>query len=130
LGLGGRKKGTTSTIMAKAGHMHRKTQLIVLTAAVLAWQADGAAAQETGNVVAGHQLARTWCVTCHVVEPGQTAGASSGAPSFAAVAQMSSTTPRSLRVFLQTPHGRMPDLHLSNTEIGNISAYILSLRQR
>jgi mono/diheme cytochrome c family protein len=110
--------------------MHRKFHLIVLTAAVLAWPAHRASAQEAGNVAAGHRLARTWCVTCHVVEPTQTTGASTGAPSFAAVARMPSTTPRSLRVFLQTPHGRMPDLHLSNTETSNISAYILSLRPR
>jgi mono/diheme cytochrome c family protein len=111
--------------------MHRKTYLIaLLSAAALAWPAHRASAQEAGNVAAGHRLARTWCVTCHVVEPTQTTGASTGAPSFAAVARMSSTTPRSLRAFLQTPHGRMPDLHLSNTETSNISAYILSLRQR
>ena len=33
-----------------------------------------------------------------------------------------------LDVFLQTPHHRMPDLHLSRTEIDDVSAYILSLR--
>ncbi len=36
----------------------------------------------------------------------------------------------SLRVFLQSPHARMPDLHLSRDEIADVSAYILSLRSR
>jgi len=34
-----------------------------------------------------------------------------------------------LEVFLQTPHGRMPDLHLSRDEIDDVSAYILSLKR-
>jgi hypothetical protein len=43
---------------------------------------------------------------------------------------MKSTTPLGLRVFLQTPHGRMPDLHLTRDEVDNLIAYILSLRRR
>jgi len=42
-------------------------------------------------------------------------------------------TPRvtalSLRVFLQSPHERMPDLHLNRDETDNIIAYILSLEK-
>jgi hypothetical protein len=34
-----------------------------------------------------------------------------------------------LRVLLQTPHGRMCDLHLTREEIANLSAYILSLKK-
>ena len=41
---------------------------------------------------------------------------------------MKSTTRLSLRVFLQTPHDRMPNLQLNRDEIDNVSAYILSLR--
>jgi hypothetical protein len=43
---------------------------------------------------------------------------------------MKSTTPLSLRAFLQTPHERMPDLHLSRDEIDDLTAYILSLRRK
>jgi hypothetical protein len=42
---------------------------------------------------------------------------------------MKSTTPMALRAFFQTPHNRMPDLHMSGEEIDNITAYILSLRR-
>ena len=103
---------------------------LLLSAVALVGSARLVTAQQTGNVAAGHRLARTWCVTCHVVDRDQSTGASTGAPSFPAIAQMSSTTPWSLRVFLQTPHGRMPDLHLSVAEMQDISAYILSLRKR
>jgi hypothetical protein len=34
----------------------------------------------------------------------------------------------SLRAFLQTPHARMPDLHLTREEVDDLASYILSLR--
>src|SRR6185437_2444271 len=74
------------------------------------------AAQEIGNVATGKRLAETWCSSCHIVTPTAPSGAATGVPPFAAVARMSSTTPMSLRAFLQTPHARMPDLHLSRDE--------------
>jgi mono/diheme cytochrome c family protein len=84
--------------------------------------------QEIGDAAAGKQLAERWCSSCHVVGPASTEGTSNGAPPFVAVARMKSTTPMSLRAFLLTPHTRMPDLHLSQDEIDNLTAYILSMR--
>jgi len=80
------------------------------------------------NIEQGHQLATQWCANCHVVDSAQKQGSSTGAPPFEAVAHMKSTTEMSLHVFLQTPHGRMPDLHLTRNEIDDVTAYILSLR--
>lgn len=87
-----------------------------------------AAAQEVGDAISGRQLAERWCSSCHVVSPTPSTGTSNGAPTFAAIANQKSTTALSLRVFLQTPHGRMPDLHLSRDEIDDLGAYMLSLR--
>ena len=87
-------------------------------------------AQEIGDTAEGHKLAENWCSSCHVIGPTQQQGVSNGAPTFAAVARMKSTTTLSLYAFLQTPHDRMPDLHLSRDDIDNISAYILSLRHK
>ncbi|HQT76848.1 MAG TPA: c-type cytochrome [Rhodopila sp.] len=75
---------------------------------------------------AGRAIAARWCVTCHVVQPGQTHATSTGAPSFAAVAARKSLTPDGLSAFLQTSHVRMPDLHLSRREISDLTAYIMS----
>ena len=86
------------------------------------------AAQEIGDVAAGSHLAATWCSSCHIVGPSAQTGSATGVPTFAAIARMSSTTPISLRAFLQTPHARMPDLHLSRDETDNLIAYIISLR--
>ncbi len=89
-----------------------------------------AKAQETGDPAAGQRLAEKWCSgACHVIGPASERGTSSGIPTFAAIARMPSTTPMSLRVFLQTPHAGMPDLHLSRDEIADLAAYILSLRR-
>lgn len=87
-----------------------------------------ALAQDVGDVDAGRHIAETWCSSCHVVSPGQSQGTSTGAPPFRAIAAETSITPMALDVFLQTPHHRMPDLHLSRQEIADVSAYILSLR--
>ncbi len=87
-------------------------------------------AQQIGDPTAGGQIAEGWCSSCHVVGPASQHGTSTGAPTFAAIARMKSTTPMSLRVFLLTPHPRMPDLHLSQDEIDDLGAYILSLRRK
>jgi mono/diheme cytochrome c family protein len=90
--------------------------------------ATPAAAQMAGDPDAGRALAQTWCSNCHVVTATQAQGASTGAPSFRTIANDKSVTPMALSAFLQTPHHRMPDLHLSREEIDDVSAYILSLR--
>jgi mono/diheme cytochrome c family protein len=87
-----------------------------------------AGAQMAGDPVAGHRLSETWCTNCHIVSGTQSQAASTGAPSFRAVAAQKAVTPMALSAFLQTPHHRMPDLHLSREEIDDVSAYILSLR--
>ena len=87
-------------------------------------------AQEIGDVAAGRHLSETWCASCHLVGSDTARGVSNGVPTFVAIARQKSTTVLSLRVFLQTPHARMPDLHLSRDEIDNLAAYILSLRHQ
>jgi mono/diheme cytochrome c family protein len=89
---------------------------------------SGVSAQEIGDAAAGQHLAETWCSTCHVVSPAQQRAACTGAPDLAAIASLKSTIPLSLRALLLTPHDRMPDLHLSNVEIDDLTAYILGLR--
>lgn len=99
-------------------------------AATLVLAAGALRAQESGDVFVGHELARRWCASCHAIEAAAPRQASDAVPSFAAIAAMPSTTAASLRVFLATPHARMPDYALSRDDIANMSAYILSLRNR
>ncbi|MBM3549465.1 MAG: cytochrome c [Alphaproteobacteria bacterium] len=81
-----------------------------------------------GSVVDGRELALRICSDCHVVSPRQTRSPTDAAPPFSERARDPAITPLSLRVFLQTPHARMPDLSLTRSEIDDLIAYILSLR--
>jgi mono/diheme cytochrome c family protein len=80
------------------------------------------------KVTAGRQVAQTWCINCHVVEPKQVRG-SDQTPSFRAIANQKRTTAASLHAFLAIPHGRMPDQALSNRDMDAVVAYILSLKR-
>lgn len=98
-----------------------------VAALLLIGSSSGACAQSAGDPDAGLQIAKTWCINCHVVTRDQSQGTSNGAPPFTAIAETKAITPEALRAFLQTPHHRMPDLHLSRNEIADVSAYIFSL---
>jgi mono/diheme cytochrome c family protein len=100
-----------------------------LSAMLLAAASLPCVAQEVGDAAAGRRLAETWCSNCHVVSPTAERATANGVPTFTGIAQMPSTTPMSLNVFLQTSHSRMPDLHVSRQEIDDLTAYILSLRR-
>lgn len=102
---------------------------LILAAMLSVIPSHRALGQDGGDPASGRALARRWCDSCHVVDPQQQRATSTGAPTFAAIANMKSTTAMGLRVFLQTPHGRMPDLHLTRDEIDDVVAYILSQKR-
>ena len=97
---------------------------------LLAWGAEAFAA-ELGDAAAGRRLAQQWCSECHQMDgkPGRVESHIE-APNFAEIAKEPSITPLSLRVFFQSNHESMPNLHISTTEADNLVAYILSLRQK
>ncbi len=99
----------------------------ILLAATLVSHA--AAAQDSSDTFAGHELAQRWCGSCHVVDIGAQRQGTDAVPSFAAIAAMPSTTAASLTAFLTTPHAQMPNDALNRADIANVSAYILSLRK-
>lgn len=106
----------------------RRMMLIAATAAAVTLATGLALAQQApGNVASGHELAKTWCSGCHLVEAREMK-ARDAVPSLAAVAAMKSTTALSLQAFLQTPHGNMPDWRLTRQQVDDVVAYIMSLR--
>ena len=106
--------------------MNHKSALAIFTLCVSFAASGGALAQDVRN---GEMIAKTWCAGCHVVNgDAPSMGRMDAVPSFSAIAQMSSTTNASLRVFLSTPHANMPDYSLTQKEMTDVSAYILSLR--
>ena len=102
-------------------HGHMKlfcTILLVASSAVCA----PAFAADLEN---GLKLSKHWCAACHVVAADQTS-ASVDVPTFADVARRKTET-KPLAVFLAEPHGKMPNMSLSRSEIDDIVAYIRSL---
>ncbi len=98
----------------------------LLAAALLGGLGTSALAQDPSN---GERIAKTWCAGCHVVEASvPPLGRTDLIPSFSAIAHTKTTTATSLRVFLGTPHTNMPDYSLTQQQIKDVSAYILTLR--
>ena len=87
-------------------------------------------AQAFGDPAEGHQLAAAWCGACHQIESRTQILATDAVPSFQAIAAMPSTTSMSIRAFLSTSHDVMPDFRLTQPQIDDVGAYILSLRAR
>jgi mono/diheme cytochrome c family protein len=75
------------------------------------------------DVTNGERLARQWCANCHVIDAGgPSATLPQGPPSFRVAA--GHLNPEQLRAFLTHPHGQMPDLALTRSEIDDLIAYI------
>ena len=74
----------------------------------------------------GEQLARRWCVTCHLVAPDQ-AQASADVPSFSSIAERPGFKSKTIATFLLDPHPKMPSFTLSRKEADDIAEYIASL---
>ncbi len=85
------------------------------------------AAQEVGNPQEGAAYAQHYCAKCHAiadedVSPEQTA------PRFKDVANSSGMTATALTVWLQTSHPTMPNIIVEPSDMDNVVAYILSLK--
>jgi mono/diheme cytochrome c family protein len=107
--------------------------LAVLVAAAIAGLGLVAApvqAQIHPDAKTGHALAKKLCSGCHIVD-SDTAGATVPAdvPSFETIANTPGQTVETIAGRIVVPHPPMPQIQLTRLEIGDIAAYILSLRK-
>ncbi|KSV83715.1 c-type cytochrome [Sinorhizobium sp. GL28] len=80
------------------------------------------------DVQQGGQLALEVCAACHAVLAGQAQSPMAEAPSFEAVAATPGMTAAALNVWLTSQdHPTMPNIVLSQADVQDVSAYILSL---
>jgi mono/diheme cytochrome c family protein len=98
-----------------------------LASAFLIAAGPGALAQQAGDALAGATLARQVCAVCHAL-PNESRSPRADAPTFPVIARTPGLTALALTVALQSSHRKMPDLVLSQQEINDVSAFILSLR--
>jgi cytochrome c len=77
-----------------------------------------------GSAPAGHQIAKQWCNTCHVVE--ESGSGPDTAPPFPVIAQNRKDRAW-VRAWLAAPHPPMPNLSLTRQEIDDVVAYLDSL---
>ena len=111
--------------------MHERQAAWRMGLLVTALLAPGLArAQSSGDPDEGRRLATAWCSDCHRVDPRTQTTATDAVPSFQAIAAMPSSTAMSIRAFLSTSHEVMPNFNLTDTQISDVAAYILSQRAR
>ena len=102
--------------------------LVALLLAALPGLAQ-AAQEPAGDAAAGHTLARQWCASCHAVDTASPTRATDVAPpGFTAIAAKPGVSAEGLRAAVQTRHGQMPNFRLDRIQVGDVVAYILSLR--
>lgn len=97
----------------------------VLAVAAAAFSGSVALAADADH---GHDLAKRWCSSCHLVDGGQKQ-ASTDAPPFDAIAHRSDFTPEKVAFFLLDPHPKMPNFSLTRYEAADLAAYIGALRK-
>lgn len=87
-----------------------------------------ARAQPDNRNSLGRQVAMELCSSCHRVFEGQPLP-QQNVPSFFAIANLTSTTALSLKVFLRSNHKQMPNLIISESDADSVVDYILSLKR-
>lgn len=121
---GERDTARVQAFLSWKGAMGIRFTALVLAAALVGLRITPCIAADAQE---GERLARQWCVSCHFVggePPAQTA--QPGPPPFKDIAGRLNSA--EMRAFLTHPHGGMPDLALSRSEIEDLIAYISKTR--
>ena len=84
-----------------------------------------AAVRAEGDPTRGEIVAQQWCSACHVTEVADSA--TDGAPAWRTIAMDSTVDEGYLRSLLDVPHGQMQHLELTDEQITDVLAYIMTL---
>lgn len=77
----------------------------------------------------GHEIAGKLCVSCHIVGPeASSASVPADVPSFVTIANKPGQTVQAIAGAIVIPHPPMPQIELTREEIGDVAAYILTLK--
>lgn len=84
-------------------------------------------AARPGNPDRGRGIAAGWCADCHALAAD---GPGKGAPSFAAIAERFADDTEILAAIIAYPHPPMRNIGLKREDVGDMLAFIDSLRSR
>jgi mono/diheme cytochrome c family protein len=87
-------------------------------------------ARAADDVAKGAELARVLCAECHLNEGQAEKQGAMGIPGFVAVANRPSQTFDGILLWLKSVPPVMPNHHLTQDEMFELAAYIMSLRKR
>lgn len=76
----------------------------------------------------GRRIADKLCSSCHLISDSSTTSTAADVPSFKRIADQPEQSLEALKTWLVSPHKPMPDLQLTRDEIGDLAAYIMTLR--
>jgi mono/diheme cytochrome c family protein len=85
-------------------------------------------AQVPGDPAKGRQFAQQICSECHNIEKGQRPSPNGQAPNFETIAKTPGMTAIALTAALRTPHRTMPNVIVTDDDLRNVVAYVLSLQ--
>ena len=86
-------------------------------------------AQEVGNPHQGLRIARAVCAECHLVDNVPGTSSDPAAPTFQQIANTPGISSAALTAALRTSHEKMPNVIVTGSDLSDVVAYILSLRQ-
>lgn len=117
--------------MNERGSAARRSGLALLAGAIIVGAFAGSVrAQIHPDAKTGHEIASKLCTGCHIVD-SEAAGATVPAdvPSFADIANKPGQTVQTIAGRIVIPHPPMPKIQLTREEIGDVAAYIMTLRK-
>jgi mono/diheme cytochrome c family protein len=92
-------------------------------------QASGAPATNAPDPEYGKKLATDLCSNCHLVGTGDQQRANADIPSFHEIANKEGQTAGSITAHIVVPKHPMPSIPLTQGELADLAAYILTLRE-
>lgn len=101
----------------------------ILAFALLSGLSLASAQEDAGDKTDGLALARKTCAACHNVDPSDSGRAGLSAASFYEIANTPGMSAMALTVWLRSPHRDMPHLQLSDKQVKDVTAYIVSLHE-
>ena len=104
--------------------------LLVLLILLLATPAFAGPVTNAPDPTHGQELASKLCSNCHLIGSGQQEHANADVPSFHEIANKKGQTAGAIMAHIVLPKHPMPTIPLTKSELADLSAYILTLRDK